>query len=319
MIFRVSHWHLNLIHKTPGEAQPGHHGSLHPLHVLGLPAHGFQVLPNMWLSLTTPCCLIPPWWAQSNLYTVIPGGTWAAVTSPADSHPDVRWLSGLSPCGLAPARLPAAGLGFLLWDPNAPRDCPQHHSLCSLSPPKGSSHPCSSCLWVCPGLNSIPPQIPSGFSLSSHCFPTAVWGWSLKGPSSSRTWTPSPRSSIPGFPALDSLVGKQGHHRPLHPGAKSSDLSLTDHDYSNGGHPGFTPSCRAPLCTQPWALVTELPQETQRLAGVTRSRRKQIGSCAVSPMDPTGPLRCLQVFAETLMKEVIYSKNSLGKEGRGGL
>ena len=36
-------------------------------------------------------------------------------------------------------------------------------------------------------------------------------------------------------------------------------------------------------------------------------------------MDPTGPLRCLQVFAETLMKEVIYSKNPLGKEGRGGL
>lgn len=114
-------------------------------------------------------------------------------------------------------------------------------------------------------------------------------------------------------------MGKQGHHRPLPLGAKSSDLSLTDHDYSNGEHPGFTPSCRAPLCTQPWALVTELPQEAQSLAGVTRSRRKQIDSCAASPMEPTGPLRCLQVFAETFMKEVIYSKNPLGKEARGGL
>ena len=139
---------------------------------------------------------------------------------PADSHPDVRWLSGLSPCGSAPARFPAAGLGFLLWDPNAPRDCPQHHSLCSLSPPKGSSHPCSSCPWVSPGLNSIPPQIPSGFTLSSHCFPAAVWGWSLKGPSSSRTWTPSPRSSHTWLPCPGQPCGKTRASQTLTPGSQ---------------------------------------------------------------------------------------------------
>ena len=251
MTFRVSHWHLNLIHKTPGEAQPGYHGRLHPVHILGLLAHGFQVLPNMY----SPSPRLAAWLLHGGRRMV--GTQWFLGASelpsppPADSrYLDIRWLSGFSPCVSAPARLLAAGLGFLLWDPNAPRDCPQHHSLCSLSPPKGSSHPCWSRPWVSPGLNSLPPQTPSDFTLSSLCFPAAVWGWSLKGPSSSRTWTQSPRSSHTCLPCPGQPCGKTRTSQTLTPGSQVQ-WPLTHCFNSNGGHPGFNPSCGAPLCTQP--------------------------------------------------------------------